>query len=122
MLIRLISFLCLIFLSCNDHSYKGVNLSRFVGSPIKKFIDQPQFKSFTEYNWNHEHPALLYGITFEYADKTSVQINIDKFEHMKKFDTTLSWKLEDVLKEKFSEIIIYKSSPDNDVSILKTSK
>ncbi|TAL44496.1 MAG: hypothetical protein EPN92_08690 [Chitinophagaceae bacterium] len=107
--------------ACNQNTYNGVNLSKFVGSPIKEFITQPQFKSFKSYYWNHEPPALLYGITFEYSDNTFVEIRVDKFEHMNNFDTNLNWKLDDILREKASEIVIYKYSKDNDIIVLKKS-
>jgi hypothetical protein len=89
-------------------SLLSIDKSRFIGNAVDSFLNNKTIPKYQEYIFVDGKPGMLTGLNLKYSDNIFVELEVTQFKHMNPFDVNRKWRLDELRKEKISEIrIIY---------------
>lgn len=90
--------------SINIEQLIGKDYSSYIGKTVEEFLSVKQIDMYLEYVFVDSRPFVLSSVIFTYSEDFFIEIYVDEYEYMNKFDLDRSWKFEDFKKENISRI------------------
>ncbi|MDI9866331.1 hypothetical protein QM480_18470 [Flectobacillus sp. DC10W] len=100
--------LTLMLISCSKYKDNcNSNFDKYIGKDVNFFLESNV--PFSRATILDSKPGLAYSLLVVYPNQCTVELIPSQFLHMKQFDTTMAWDINEFKKEKIGTINVYSS-------------